>query len=368
MRSRQTVVLPQTIDVVNRSNAILLPKTRAAFGKVRAGTGSGRILCIGDSTTMGYGNNGGTGDMKTLSWPTQLSNLLNNKGINAHANSFMGNGGSHGSPSTTLQWDPRLTAGSSWGVGVGSVGGASFTATTNTNALSFLPTVNVDTFVVYYISNGGLGTLSLDINGGTPVTQSTNAGASIRTKSITGTLGSNKLNIKWSSGSNVYVVGVEAYDSSKNWISVVNAGWDGSNSSDWTNTVHTYDSASGITLLAPDLTIFCLGINDWNTGVTPAAYLANMQIPITKALSVGDVVLMTPNPTNSATVATATQQGLLSQMAALAATNNIPLIDTYGRWVSYTAANAAGLSFDNYHPKEAGYADISNNIFNNLMA
>ncbi len=362
---------PQTPDQIIRQNALLLPKTRAAFGRVMGKTGNARILCIGDSTIMGYGSNGGSSpsDQKTLSLPTQLSNMLNAAGINAHANSWFGNGGSRGSPSTTLQWDPRLVAGSSWGVGVNSLGGQSWTATTNTNALSFTPTVPVDTFVVYFVRNSGLGTLSLDIGGAGTTSHSTAGAAGISSATIAGTLGLNTCNVKYVSGSNVYVVGMEAYDSSKNWVSVCNAGWDGSWSTDWAVTTSAWSNANAIPLISPDLTLICLGINDWDNAVAPATYQANVQVPITKALTVGDVMLLTPTPTDPNTNASvATQQGLINAMYNLAAANPIALVDNWARWVSYAVSNPNGLYFDHIHPNAVGYADQAQNVFTMLNA
>ena len=72
-----------------------LKKWRNALTRVRTGAGNARVLCLGDSTTFGAYSNGGadTGDLTTNSYPALLAGLFNSAGINAHRNSFMGDGG-----------------------------------------------------------------------------------------------------------------------------------------------------------------------------------------------------------------------------------------------------------------------------------
>ena len=210
-----------------------LKKWRAALAKAKAGTSNARILCLGDSTTQGVGSNGAsTGNLTPLSYPSQLAGLFSAAGINAHWNSFCGDSNSGQSRDTldsrialsgnmVQYYSPTSTYACPGG---GMLGASSSTS----SKLAFTPTVNVDTFKVWYVA-GPTGTFSMDIGGsGTTNINVNNGGVfTILSSTIAGSLASNTLNIKWVSGA-FFIVAVEAWDSSKKWVSVMNAGWSGS--------------------------------------------------------------------------------------------------------------------------------------------
>lgn len=349
------------------TTAYQLPKYRAALGKVAAGTANAKILFVGDSVTLGYASNGGaSGDMRPLSYPDQFKNMLNSSGVRAQSNSWMGDGNSP--PNYSSTYDSRITIGGSWSREFVGTGGAFFKATTNTNSLSFLPTESVDTFDVYYLSYTGGGVLSMDINGGAPTTQSTNAASLIRKATITGTLGSNTLNLKWSSGSAVYVLGVDSYDSSKKWVSCINAGWWGSATSTWNSMLTAGSSPNSISEIGADLVVICLGINDWEGGVDITDYENYMQTIITKSLVASDVVLVTPPPSSTAYASVAVQQTYIDVLSALAVTNDIPIIDLWGRLSPQTTPYAEGMYYEGIHPNGAGYADMALHVFERIGA
>ena len=350
------VVSPYVQPSALLQTAALLPKTRAALGRVRRGSGNARILCIGDSTTNGYLSNGTTGDLKTYSWPGHLSAMLNASGVNAHFSSFLGSG--NGQNAT---FDPRIGKGTGWLTGLSaSMGGLFYYGNSSTSgSLSFTPSVNVDTFNFWYVTFSGYGTFSHDVDGGT-ATSINSAGA---TGAVLGgtrstTLGAHTFNFKWVSGGNVVPIGVEAYDSTKSWVSVMNAGVHGYKSSDWSAQNPNYGYAAALTTMAPDLTIVGLGINDWQNGVSLSSFVANMQAIITNAKAVGDCALITPNPTNNV-ISEATQAGYVQALYSLAAANNVPIIDVFGRFSGFATANTTGLMGDTVHPNGIGYADIA---------
>lgn len=343
-----------------------LRKYRTAVAKVKSGQANMKLLCLGDSTTFGDGsNNSGVGDLKTFCYPNQLTAMFNSTGINAHCNSFMG----YGSVTFTNNKDndPRIVVGSSWttfGSGSPTLGATLFTASTTTNALSFTPTVNVDTFVIYYITAVGNGVLSLDINGAGGTTQSTNAANGFATVTKTGTLGTNTLNIKYSSGGAVFVLGVEAYDSTKKWIDVINSGWSGAKASDLANNGSFFAPLAAYAFLAPDLTIIMDGINDWGAGVSLSTYKTNMQTLITTGKISGDVVLVSPAPSGTAQASIATQQGFVDTMAQLSIENNVPFINWWTRMGPQASNTAMYWTANILHPNMNGYNDLSQTIFN----
>lgn len=344
------------------SQAVLLPKTRAALGRVKAGNGNARIFFIGDSTTEGTGANGAsTGDLKTNSFPGEISRYLNSSGINSHFNSFMcasnGNITSH---------DTRVTVGSGWTQGVAqALGGQTFTANSTTASITFTPAVNCDTFNFFGIKTAGAGTIAYNLNGSTNTLQSL-AGTGLILNTLTTSLGVNTANVNWSSGGSIFFQGIEAYDSSKKWVSVLNCGWNGSASGSWSSESTVFGYAAAMLFMSPDLVIINIGINDWTPGTALATYQANIQTLITQAQAGGaDVVLCTPNPTGG-TATAATQLPYVNVLYSLAVSNNILLVDLWNRFGTYTLSNTNGMMFDTLHPNGTGYADIAQAIFNGI--
>lgn len=342
-----------------------LPRWNAALGRVLSGTGNGRILFIGDSTTLGYESNGSTtGNMKPLSTPTQVSNLLTKAGFTAGWQNFMGDGfATTSSPTTT--YDSRVTVGANWftsDTNNWNLGGEIFSANASGGNLSFAPTVQVDTFTVYYWGFNGSGSVSANINGGTPtvVPTSTGGSAAIQSFNMTGTLGMNTLNLSWSSGAAVFIAGFEAFNSAQKYISCVNAGWFGSTAEQWA-AANSFVS-NPISPLSPDLTIITLGINDWNAATSINTFTNSLQTLITWGQVTGDVILVSDNVTNSG--ATQSQQILYDQaMFGVAYNNNCPFIDNWARWNNAAQAVSVGfLSSDQTHPTGVGYADLSRSV------
>jgi lysophospholipase L1-like esterase len=355
-----------------------LPIWTAALARVKAGTGNARVVCVGDSTTFGYGSTAG-GNIPPFAWPKLVSDLFNNAGINSQWNSWMGVGTSGGGFVGYQYFDTRLTFGSAWANAAYptfSVGGYPMSATTNTNAISFLPTVNVDTFNVFYVQDtaGGLnpGSFTMNINGGSNTTVNTQGASKVSNATITGTLGSNTLNINWSTGGGVYIVGAEAYDSSKSWVSMINCGWTGSSSKTWTadgDLSNNYSPCNGLAYMGQALTIIDLGINDWNNSIGTTNYSTYMQDLITAALaSGGDVLLVKPSPTNpSGGISIPVQQSYLAVIDTLAASNNLAVCDVYDAFGSWATANSNGYMFDSLHPNESGYSAVyAPTVFNSI--
>jgi lysophospholipase L1-like esterase len=362
--SPNTASLATSNFLYNR-NPLLLPHWRAARSKVRAGTGNARILCIGDSTTFGNGSNGAsTGDYKTLCYPTQLANLFNAAGINANWNNFLGNGVS---PATSMNNDARVSkiGSPTDNSGATTVGGDLTQVTSSANGVAFLPTANVDTFKIWYTTVSGGGSFTIDINGSGTQTINTNTSSGYTSTTITASLGANTLNWRGVSG-NVFLAGVEAFDSSKKQITVLNGGWPGATIANINSTSFAWSSGSVLAAgtLAPDVTVINVGINDWNGGTSLSTFQSSMQTLITRVQTTGDAVLMTPNPSSTSGFASAaTQQSFINVLYGLAQSNNIPLVDQFSRVVSYANASGLGLDYDALHPNGAGYADMASAVY-----
>lgn len=371
----QSMATPNVIGL----SPLSLIRWRTALAKMLAGQGNARILCVGDSTTFGVGSNNangtGGGNMQPLAWPTQLATILTNMGISANAHSIAGFGSI--SFEDRSHNDGRVTFGSSWTkfafAANQSAGGCLAQATTNTNALSFLPTSNVDTFKIWGVKGGTNGVLSAAINAGTPTTHDFSGGAlSIDSYTISGTLGANTLNLKWSSGGTVFVSAIESWNSATPQVCITNAGWSGAGIKDIdsTNSGSTgYDAKAFALAYAPDLYIVCVGINDWRsggTGTSLATYTAKLQAFLTALQAVGDVILLTPAPSHTADASIATQQGFVAAMQSIAANLGIPLIDVWNRWGPWSNNSSMYATYPggpgDLHPIHIGYADIARTI------
>jgi hypothetical protein len=125
-----------------------LPNFRKKLAGLKSGSGNLLAGFVGDSTTIGsYSTSvNGSGDIVIGSYPTQLVKVLSSYGIKTENNNFFGDGDPEVIRGQTA--DGRLTIGTSWtpDTATYSIGGAAFMASTNTNALSFTPRINVDTF------------------------------------------------------------------------------------------------------------------------------------------------------------------------------------------------------------------------------
>lgn len=360
---------------LQNTKPLLLPKWRSALAKGRSNSPSNyqaKVLCIGDSTTYGLWSNGSlaTGDQQHNSYPARLSDLIglttNGK---SNANSFFGGGGSN---PRSGGLDSRLSFGGGWTadgwLNVCLGGGALNCQSAGT--LSFTPASNVDTFNVYYIRGSGGGSFGLNINGGSSTACSTVGSDAVIKQTMIAALGANTLNATWTSGQS-YVIGIEAYNSAQSNINVINAGVCLGHSYDIATTGASYSPCTFLPTYAVDLNIINIGINDWDQGNSISNYTTSMQTIITAAKgNGGDVVLMTPCPSSVGNATMATQQTFITAMQGLATTNNITLVDTWARWVSYVVSNPLGLYAAGgfgIHPNEIGYADQAAAIAANIL-
>lgn len=358
------------LPILSGGTGYNFPNFYPALTNTKNNLSNTRICVAGDSTSYGVGSTGSAAtsgqNFPPLAYPAQLANILtSNYGIPAHWNSFMGDQGSF---QTAGNSDLRVTQGSSWTQSsVITIGGAFLTATTATNALSFTPTTQVDTFRIIYQQHSGNGSLSVVIDSGAATIQSTSGADGLASMIVTvGSVGNHVVHIsEVSSSGAVFVAGVEAWDSTRNWVSVINAAWSGSTSTNWNVSTNAWSpaNAAAYTALGCNLTILNLGINDWDAiggTITPATYSANLQSIISAINTAGsDVLIMAPVPTNpTGNASIATQLSFLSAEIALATANNYPFVNTYFRWQSYAVSLAANLYGDTFtHPNGNGYLD-----------
>lgn len=367
------------LPIVNGGSNYNFPTFYAKLAQTIKGNGNTHICVIGESREFGVGSTAstaGTGqNYPAYSWPTQLANFITNTyGIKAHWNSFFG---ANGVNSTSyLTSDSRITAGSSWSSSNDfvSLGLNTIKASTTTNALSFLPTTTVDTFKIYYIINSGNGTFSYQVNSGsvTNVNTATGANNTIGSVTTTAALASNTLNLLEVSG-NVYIVGVEAWDSSQSWVSVMNMGQSGSSTVQWspvTSNAYSPNNSLAYQAVGCDLTVVAFWTNDSTSGTNLTTFSNNIGALVVAAQGSGDVfglVGMAENPSGggmSYTIQNSYASAAYNKYLAL----NVPAQNNYVAWGTYASFAPYNLFTDTFaHPNKSGYTNIAQQIAGIIM-
>lgn len=353
-----------------------LKKWRVARGKARAGNAHARILCVGDSRTAGMMGGYGTTSNNTLnSYPNKLAEILDAAGLPARGDAFHG----YNSNGQRISYDSQITAFTgSWtdsyhdGSYSSCAGGWQFT-NTGAGDFTFAPRLPVGTFRIWYRSSTGLGVLGLSIDGGAVQNLDTQTpGGNIETyyDLVCASEGIHTLNMTWVSGGKVCVMGVEPLYTSKKSVTICNAGFDGSKTSDW-----TYANFSGFSAFyiaqkyTPDLIVLSLGGNDWINSVSATTYRANLLSLVTRYMLSSDVIVIGPEPTSNGGIPLATQRNYIEAARSVALEKGVPFVNLHERFVSAENARDVGLfNTDLTHNTGAGYADVANVLASMLMS
>jgi len=345
-----------------------LAKWRVARSRVRAGDARAKVATVGDSTTAGQGSGGSAlNSLRSRSYPAYLAKALAGSGIPArHDNIF----GSSGFSTNYPLYEPRVTA-NGWTPGSAISLGGTMYSTNGTTAFRYTATGSlVDTFIVYLARNPGLGTVNISIDGGAATSVATAGTGGVIAQVITTTAGtSHYVEVARTTGGDVYIVGIEAYNSAVPDVAVLNVGSSGTRLGDWVaNTNVGFSPLPALQVLAPDLSIINLGINDWTqANVDVAAVKVQYQTLITGAKVSGDVIIVVPVPSQITRATVAQQAALIAPMYDLAKTNNCVLIDMTRRFGSWATANAGGFTYDDLHYNALGYADEAQTVCQMLL-
>jgi lysophospholipase L1-like esterase len=343
------------VNVRNSRTATAAP-WNAKAAAVRAGSARARVLCIGDSVT--YGQGAGTSDAWTgarpLSVPAKLATKLAAAGLPAiNESMFAGFAGANPTVAQMLSYDTRIAAGAGWfnDAGFPTAGGEVWANSSDTTALSFTPSIPVDTIVVYYYTDPVLGQLTIDVDGAGQTGHNSGVAKSLATVTKSVSLGTHTVNIRRTTGY-LRIAGVIAWNSASKAVDVINLGWSGATAGVWNSTTDPWSPLNAITALAPDLSIIELGINDWQTAVAPATYAANIAALITRCKLTGDVVLCSPYQTVGQDPQVNAYVDALRDAYDLA---DVRLVDFYQKEGTYAARNALNEMFDGLHAKAVVY-------------
>lgn len=338
---------------------------RAAKARVRGGTGSAQIACVGDSKTFGRGSNGAdwTG-AKVLAYPRQLASALTARGLAAVEQSILGTG--RAGLSNFLAADTRVTAGAGWlDFGSDSLAGFMFGNNADTSALTFTPGVDFDAIDVLFTTNSAYAQWTIDIGGSAIYTWAPSGSTRYLKQSISCTRGNNSVSFKRTGvGANAIVTGIATRDTTRNQIYVHNLGSSGSQASFWNTSANSWSPLPALTALAADLYIVNLGTNEWINSVTPATYKTNMGPIITTCQAQGSVLLVAPSYSNPGITSQSSQDAIIAACKELAVTYNCPLLDNslvVGDW-------SAEKYYDNTHENGTSYGLEADALTTALLA
>jgi lysophospholipase L1-like esterase len=342
---------------------------RKMLASVRSGDSDCKVLCVGDSTTFGQNAND-----RTQPYPAQVASLLNSGFIPAARGltvppSFKLNGA--GSVDPFGRW----TAGTGWTVAaIGFGQNAAFTAAAAASGtLVFADSgVNADGFDIYYAKTPTLSAaLKITATGGATATVNCQGTQGIyKTTVMAGSAATtNTVTFDNSTGAaGVYILGVEPVLSTAKRVRVGNAGVSSSTSTDWATDTGAWRSLSAIKAYAPDLSIISLGINDAAASFSASAYQANLQALIAACQVSGDVLLLSPVPSQSANGVG--PNGLQISYGGVLAGLGYPFASMDSRFgiPGSDVLTNAGMQNTVYHPNDLGYADIGQWVAGLLMS
>ena len=320
-----------------------------ALGKVRAGTGNAKLLCVGDSTTAGFSVG------QASSWPALLNQRLNRDIATQQGLSICMN----------LDVDSARWSLGGWQTVFGPGSGALYQDPDKSGADAvFTPDVDTDTIDSWWYLGAGKGKFVVKIDGvAQPAIDTLSPNGSYGWRNTTYTVNSGKhtVALQRPTVAPVSVLGVDAYVSTLNSVRVSNWGVSGSLSNTWANGPYSLDGISGY---APDLTIVMLGINDANDALPVETWKANIAAIVAEAKKSGDVILMSVAPSDPATSALSYEQQYRDASPALAASLDVPFLDMFGKIGSYSSDRYS----DSLHPNARGHADMARIVSAGLRA
>lgn len=354
------------LPTLQSDQALLIPKyiNRIAGATSSAQARGPRVMIMGDSTDV-VSVTGGIVE----GWGAYLANILSSTGmLNSNYDGVFAS-------APALYGEGRLVLGAtSWArdATINSILGATAKATTSTDKLVFTPNNQSEGCTVWYVKQPGGGVLSLDAGTFGTVTADTNAAAGVGSLSIAN--GLQPYNVKWVSGGQVNVIGMESYNTTHPGMTVLNGALGGSNSLDWSDTSTAYAWLNAVVAMAPDLVITGSCVNDM--GGSLSNYITQMTKIITTLKAAGiDIIIRTPNPQNPTdgvnNRSIALQDSFVNALRSLAAQYNLPVIDIYALIQSYAIGSA--LPYNVYtdtwvHLSSTGWGTIANAIARYLLA
>lgn len=328
--------------------------------------GRARVLCIGDSVTeVGSGGLGGYG-----TYPYQLATMSSAVGC---SEAFMG---SHTDPRWQVSNQSMIS-------NMATLAGNVITLTNAGDQFNYNPTMKTFGYTLWMMAGPTacnvqvvLSTTLFGENGTTTQSAITVPcyDASLSTMTLRSFEIRSTATVKDSmymtitpvpaSGRSAMLVGIEPINADSVKLTTINAGLSGTTTNDVNNEQQPYSPLNIIRGLKPDLTIIMLGINDWYISKTSQTQFdTNLRTIIGAAQSGGgDVLLMTPPPSNTAFIAQADQDAYVATIKNVAKDLNLPIFDQNALWKTYDIINNLDWMKDALHPNERGIQQIVNGL------
>lgn len=328
-----------------------LRRFRSRLGAARAGLGQCRIATLGDSITAGEK----AAPVNVNSWPVRLRDILKSSGVPVAGTGMVYS--NHGQTGV----DPRWVYSAGWAVFAGAAASHLRQTSTVGATATFTSDLPGTTVEVQYSNASGAFTVSID--GAAPVTMTGATGQTVATYSVADLPNTTHTVVITHVSGTIYPIAVNV--STPVGLLISNGGIGGSTALSWQGP-ELYRPTFTLMASSPDLVTISLMTNDANLGQTPAEYKTNMQTTINrvKANSSADIVLIAAIPSGNSFNLAPFRQALYE----LADTNDLPLIDFFDRWGSYSLTNGLGMMADTLHPNAAGYADLGLAVASAIVA
>lgn len=378
IRDIQMQAAQATQSGVSVTPGLSYPVLNFKLNRVRAGTGSLKALCIGDSKVWGTINGvaspaapGGS------SWPSQLSTQLTALNLPSVLGFSIAQADAANVPSTDTRW---VTA-AGWTSGYetyptalyGFGGAASWLMAVGASDGTYTPGTTCDTVDVYYEGGPGYGTFKVADTAASAGGTAFNAGAQpigVYKATITFARGNaHVIHIGSVTVASVAIVGIECYDSTAALIRVGNAGVVGCSAFQFADNLiaSLIGSIATIKAYAPDLTFISLsGTIDGLYSFSPGQVINSIASIVNACQLSGDVIIMSEVPTLPITPsALGTTLTLEAQMVPLlknyCAQQGILFIDAYSAFQPYTTMQAQGYYNFTANPLDAFHLSAQGN-------
>jgi len=357
----------------------LFKKWRLATSACKNNVRNANLLLLGDSTFAGSGADGSAGypvgsNSRTLGPQHQLAGMFRGNGYSVYTDSCVGGQNAQ----AYYLWDTRFVAGAGWASGATSSATLANTFSrphhnnTTTNPLTFTPELGVDTFVVHYAVRTLAGSFTWSLDGGATnnvsVQGAVNAVGTVTVSA--GSVGAHNLAIARVTGS-IYILAIQAYDSTKKGIDVIQMGGSGTSMSNVQALANPWDALPFIKHLQPDLTIVNLAINNWILNVNLTTFGSQLQAAISYFKTNGiDCIFVTGLPTQvdwvgpNGVIPLSMQLGYVDAIKDVCKTNSVVCLDSFNRFGSQEKAFTDGFYTDYTHPNFYGYHDFMKMVFN----
>ncbi len=283
--------------------------------------------------------------------------LLAAGGFPIRGDSFFGCAGL-GSIAEVLAYDPRRSGFSGWSGGSNSLGGAAMSAS-NGNPGQFQPATPVDRCSVFIRSGTDRPAFTV-AKGGESVTlvPAGAVGGFARLEASFTTRDASPIVVtRTGPASNLQLVGMVAWDSTRAGIEVANFGVFGVTSAFQADTSAAFSPAAALAVYAPHLTVVNLGTNDIAQNLAMATWLANVRAIVQQARASGSVILTWPAVGGSAP--TGGPDALRAQwrtaLRALAFDNDCLFVDEEALLGGRAVAQASGAFADGLHETAWAY-------------